>query len=232
MHPSTITPLIRIAVFYDGNFLSEASNFYKFQHPRGARLSVPGVHEFIRHRAAAFEEENVNKCQIVESHYFRGRFSTASVRAKDGDDRNAGKACPAFEAAHIFDEVLIRAGVVQHYFPMDESGDRPREKGIDVWLALEAYDLAVHKPLDVLALVACDGDYIPLVRKLNSLGTRVMLLAWDFKYEWNGRSKRTRTSEALIREVSYPVMMHDEIDSRANRGDSIIDSLFVPQADR
>lgn len=103
---------------------------------------------------------------------------------------------------------------------------QPKEVGIDVWLALEAYDLAVHKKFDVLALVACDGDYVPLVRKLNSIGTRVVLLAWDFKTE---RSE-TRTSQLLINECSYPIMMHEEIDNRARQRDPIIDGLFVADA--
>jgi uncharacterized LabA/DUF88 family protein len=69
---------------------------------------------------------------------------------------------------------------------MDESKTPPHEKGIDVWLALEAYDLAVHKRFDVLVLFAGDQDFVPLVRKVNGLGTRVMLIAW---------TRSTRTSK-------------------------------------
>ncbi len=41
---------------------------------------------------------------------------------------------------------------------------------------VEAFELAIYKQFNVLALIACDGDYVPLVRKLNTLGTRVMVL--------------------------------------------------------
>ncbi len=75
----------------------------------------------------------------------------------------------------------MRANIATHFFGVDTRSQPPKEVGIDVWLALEAYDLAVHKKFDVLALVASDSDYVPLVRKLNSIGTRVMLLAWDFR---------------------------------------------------
>lgn len=71
--------------------------------------------------------------------------------------------------------------------------------------------------------MASDSDYVPLVRKLNSIGTRVVLLAWDFRTE---RSE-TRTSQALINECSYPIMMHEEIDNRARQRDPLIDGLFV-----
>ena len=74
-----------------------------------------------------------------------------------------------------------------HYLPITAGG----EKGIDVWLALEAFELAVHKRFDVVALIAGDGDFVPLLRKLNTMGTRVMLLGWDFKYvDQNGNERR------------------------------------------
>jgi hypothetical protein len=49
-----------------------------------------------------------------------------------------------------FDDVLVREGVVTHYLPLGPEG----EKGIDVWLALEAYELAIYKRFDVSVLVA------------------------------------------------------------------------------
>lgn len=79
-------------------------------------------------------------------------------------------------------------------------------------------------------LVACDGDFLPLVRKLNTLGTRVMLLAWDFKYMGaNGEERETRTAQVLLDEVTYPVMMHQVIDDRSRRSDPQVNALFVSQ---
>jgi cold shock CspA family protein len=78
-------------------------------------------------------------------------------------------------------------------------------------------------------LVACDGDFLPLVRKLNTLGTRVMLLGWDFKYtDRNGRERETKTAQFLLDESSYPLMMHQIIDDRSLRNDPIINGLFIP----
>jgi uncharacterized LabA/DUF88 family protein len=105
----------------------------------------------------------------------------------------------------------------------------PVEKGIDVWLSLEAFDLAVHKRFDVLALVGCDGDYVPLMRKLNGIGTRTMVLAWDFKFEDRGVPVVTRTDQKLIETSTYPVMMAPRIDSRETKKDEdrYIRGLFV-----
>jgi cold shock CspA family protein len=106
------------------------------------------------------------------------------------------------------------------------------EKGIDVWLALEAYELAIYKRFDVSVLVACDGDFLPLVRKLNTLGTRVMLLGWDFIWiDQNNEERETRTAQVLL-DVTYPIMMHRVIDDRSRRNDPLINGLFVPQKER
>jgi cold shock CspA family protein len=125
----------------------------------------------------------------------------------------------------IFDDVLVREGVVTHYLPLGPAG----EKGVDVWLALEAYELAIHKRFDIVVLLACDGDFLPLVRKLNTVGTRVMLMAWDFKFvDRNSEEKETRTAQVLLDEVTYPVMMHHVIEDRSRRSDPLVAGLFVP----
>lgn len=209
--------LLRIGVFYDGNFFFHVSNYYHYHHERRARISVGGLHEYVRHQVAESEGCDVRYCQIVDAHYFRGR-----PRAKDADQRGV------LLKERLFDDVLVSEGVVTHYLPLGPEG----EKGIDVWLALEAYELAIHKRFDVSVLVACDGDFLPLVRKLNTLGTRVMLLAWDFRYiHPTGQEKETRTAQVLLDEVSYPVMMHSIIDDRSKRNDPQVNALFVPQKD-
>ena len=126
---------------------------------------------------------------------------------------------------------MIRACVTPHFLPLftNDDGRPPREKGVDVWLALEAFDLACSKELNVIVLVTGDGDYVPLVRKLNGLGARVMVTAWDLPAA-NERSSTTRTAQALIDEVTYPVMMGAIIDDRARRFDPLVVNLFVPRS--
>ena len=79
------------------------------------------------------------------------------------------------------------------YLPLGPEG---AEKGIDVWLALEAFELTIYRRYDVSVLLACDCDFLPLVRKLNTIGTRVMFLGWDFSYvDRNSQDRETRTSQ-------------------------------------
>ncbi len=205
--------LTRIGIFYDGNFFNVVSNYYAFRHHRKSRISISGLHEFVRRRVAHEEHVDARLCQVVDVHYFRGRFS-----ADEASD--AGK----LYAERVFDDVLIREGITTHYLPMGQSGT---EKGIDVWFALEAYELAIYKRFDVCVLVACDSDYVPLVRKLNALGTRVMVLGWDFDYEdSSGRTRTTKTSQALLSEVTYPVLVSSLIDDKTQR--DTVKEIFLP----
>ena len=213
--------LTRVGVFYDGNYFSHVSNYYNYMHDRKSRLSIAGLHHFIRNNVAQQEGTDERLCQIVDAHYFRGRLS-ASEAFNQGNTLYYDR---------VFDDILSYEGVATHYLPLktNQSGQR-QEKGIDVWLALEAFELAFYKRFDVLVLIACDGDYVPLVRKLNTLGTRVMILSWDFEYTNDyGTKMITRTSQELLEEVTYPVTMHEIIDNRVKKNEPIINNLFVPQ---
>ncbi|MEM6264599.1 MAG: NYN domain-containing protein, partial [Bacteroidota bacterium] len=212
--------LVRIGVFYDGNYFAHVSNYYNYEHERNARLSISGLHDFIKHQVA--EEENVESkyCQLIDSHYFRGRLNAYEVPDK-------GKLI----ADRIFDDILMNEGVTTHYFPIRSRDGRIEEKGVDIWLSLEAYETTLHKKFDVMVLIACDGDYVPLVRKLNAQGVRVMVLGWDFSYtdERTGRVRKTVTSVDLLREATYPVAMHQMIDNKVSNKEALINRLFIPK---
>lgn len=205
--------LIRIGVFYDGGFFSHVSNYYNYNHSRKARLSIDGLHDFIRKQVSDYEGVDIRYCHVVEAHYFRGRYG-----ARDAENMNK------LLADRIFDDILMRSGVVTHYLPVTSRG----EKGIDVWLALEALELTIHKKYNILVLIAGDGDFVSLVRKINALGTRVMVLGWDFEYiDFNNEKKTTTTSQTLLNEITYPVLMHTIIDDKSRKTDPYINGLFV-----
>ncbi len=214
--PINSSALTKIGVFYDGTYFNKASNYYLFQHERNARLNISGLHDLIRNEVAQKEGVDSRYCQIVDAHYFRGRLS--ANEAKDRDSLFSDR---------IVDDILMREGVVTHYLPLQGG----HEKGVDVWFALEAYEMATYKRFDVIALVAGDGDYVPLVRKLNTLGTRVMVIGFDYSYLWNGEMHMSRTSTKLIEESSYPVLLSSVIDDRTRRNDLYVTNLFVAKSD-
>jgi cold shock CspA family protein/uncharacterized LabA/DUF88 family protein len=211
------TSLLRIGVFIDGGLFSHVSAYYAYEHKRKARINISGLYRFILAEIAQKERVDAARTRIVDSHYFRGRLS-----AEEADRRNI------LFHERKFDEILRKEGVTTHYLPVVGGG----EKGIDVWLALEAFELAIHKRFDVVALIATDGDYIQLVRKLNTIGTRVAIFGWDFKFiDQQGRERETKTSRMLINEANYPFLMNREIDDPSRQKDPLIKDLFLQQRD-
>ncbi|MEE4177556.1 MAG: NYN domain-containing protein [Bacteroides sp.] len=214
------SPLTRIGVFYDGNYFLHVSNYYNYVHPRKRRLSIAGLHEFIRQQVAAEDGGDYNLCHIVDAHYFRGRISAQEASQRGNQ----------LYYERVFDDILMSEGVVTHYFPLKNFYGKREEKSVDVYLALEAYEIARTGKIDVLVLISSDGDFVPLIRKVNGLGVRVMVLCWDFEFTNDeGQKMVTRTSQHLLEEVSYPIQMHELIDSRLKKNDPLVNSLFVQE---
>jgi cold shock CspA family protein/uncharacterized LabA/DUF88 family protein len=212
------TKMTRIGVFYDGNYFLHVSNYYAYHHDRRSRISIAGLHDFIRHQVAEEEDKGTRLCSIVDAHYFRGRL-TAQEASAEGNRLYYDR---------LFDDILMLEGVTTHYLPVRTVQGYRQERGIDVWMALEAYETTLHKQFDVVVLIASDSDFVPLVRKLHTLGVRVMLLCWDYDFaDEDGRRRSTVTSQYLLEEVTYPVMMHEIIDDNDLQAHFPIEKLFV-----
>ncbi|SEQ95890.1 NYN domain-containing protein [Neolewinella agarilytica] len=210
--------LTKIGVFYDGNYFLHVSNYYNYDHSRRARVSIAGLHRFIEARVGNAIGQPGN-ARIVDSHYFRGRLNAAEAQQRGS----------VLYYDRVFDDILMSSGVTTHYSPLRTTHGRRGEKGIDVWLALEAFESAMLRQLDVVVLIASDSDYVPLVRKLHGLGCKVLVMGWDFEFTTdNGTRMITRTSQELLEAASYPVLMNDLIDSPVSSGEKdLIDGIFV-----
>lgn len=216
-HPRN--PALKVGVFYDGSYFTHVSNYYNYVHPHRRRLHIGGVHEFIKHMIAEREDTAPSLCHIIDAHFFRGRFS-----AKDANEK-----ANQLYYDRVFDDVLMYNGVQTHYLPVKDLMGRKREKGIDVLMALETFELCMHKRYDVVALIASDGDHVPLVRKLHALGCKTMLLGWDFEYtdETSGELQTTKTSTDLWNTVSYPLEMAELVESGLRDADEVVEDMFV-----
>ena len=82
MNEKNDSKLIRIGIFYDGNYFYHVSNYYYHGHQRKSRISVPGLHSLIRTMVAEREHVSENLCRIVDSHYFRGRLTAAEANLR------------------------------------------------------------------------------------------------------------------------------------------------------
>lgn len=210
---------LKVGVFYDGSYYTHVSNYYNYVHPHRRRIHIGGLHDFIKHMVAEREGTRPNLCHIIDAHFFRGRFTA----------REANEKTNQLYYDRVFDDVLMYNNVQTHYLPLKDMQGRKKEKGIDVLMALETYELCMLKRYDIVALVASDGDHVPLVRKLHALGCKTMLLGWDFEFAdpETGDHQYTRTSTDLWNEVSYPLQMHDIIEEGLKDDDEVIRECFV-----
>lgn len=211
--------ICRIAVFYDGSYTNKINNFYHYNHERQAHLNFIGLHDFIAEKVAECEGIDKSRCRIIDSNFFRGRLN--AVQAKSDDKLFVDRA---------FEDGLLRANITLNHRHIRTHDGMYVEKGIDVWLALEAYETTVQKHIDVCVLVAGDGDFSPLVDKINALGARVMLLAWNVASTSGGETRSTSTSKELMKRSNYCMEM-DVLINEAHEDDEIINNIFLPSRD-
>jgi cold shock CspA family protein len=102
------------------------------------------------------------------------------------------------------------------------------EKGTDVWLALDAYEAALQKNLDIVVIVTSDTDFKPLIRKLHSLGAKTMLLSWNLEWEQEGEIQVTKTSRDLTEEVTWFIDVAKEFLNNSEE----LKSIFVQKNDK
>lgn len=210
--------LVRIAVFYDGGYFQQVTNHYRYSHSIGRRIDLGGLHDFVRWRVAWAEGCPESLCQLVEAHYFRGRFTLSDLDDKAARDDNPGYVEEFLRGERMFDQLMAQHNIRAHYMRIDTRSEPQREKGVDVALSLEAFDVAIHRRLDWVVLLTPDADYVPLVRKLAANGVRTMLLGWEFP-------GKTIVSKALLGEVAEAVAMHRLVED--GLADFDIDSIFV-----
>lgn len=161
---------LSIGVFIDGGYYAKINRGLKARDRSIIRVS--SLFEYITSELAMQEGFDIADCQITEAHYFRGRF-----RVKEAYDKHL------LYNERKFEDTLIENDVVFHYKHLREverdGQTEVLEKGVDVWFALEAYELATFRKFDYVVLITGDADHQMLVRKLKALKIKTVLLTWN-----------------------------------------------------
>lgn len=161
---------LSVGVFIDGGYYAKVNRALKAQ--ESSIIRVRSLFDFISERLAVQEGVHPSDCQITEAHYFRGRY-----RVKDAYDKHL------LYNERKFEDTLIENDVIFHYKHLREverGGEvQVIEKGVDVWFALEAYELATFRKFDYVVLITGDADHEMLVRKLKALKIKTVLLTWN-----------------------------------------------------
>lgn len=210
--------LTRVGVFIDGGYLVTVSNYYAYNHHRGARIALQGLMDF----ACTFVADRMGTprelCQVATSHYYRGRLSASVAAHRD-----------VVEKERYFEDMLVKLGITPHYLPLV----RDAEKGIDVWFALDVFDMAIKNAYDVAVLITGDGDFVPLVQKLNERGVPSVVMAWEIgdHTDWLGNTQSCMTSRVLSDKATFFVPMHKVIEDEDDKYAALADSLFVARTE-
>lgn len=197
----------RVAIFYDGSYFRQGNLYFRYKEKRGW-ISLPSLHALLERYVAAKEKVAEETTKLVEAHYYDGRVSTEAAR--EGQ----------LEKDRGFELALLDAGIVPHYLPLREipkNADDPdagfmiSQKGVDVNIALDSLDLAHANRYDVAVLFTGDEDFVPLVRKVTSLGKRVLVAHFDVE-NWTGDDGKphrgTFVSRKLKDVASYTLNMN------------------------
>lgn len=164
-----MTTYLSTGVFIDGGYYAKVNRALKQED--NSIIRVRALFEYINDRLAYQNNMPTSDCQITEAHYFRGRF-----RVKEAYDKHL------LYNERRFEDTLIENDVIFHYKHLREV-ERDGvvsvvEKGIDVWFALEAYELATFRKFDYVVLITGDADHEMLIRKLKALKIKVILMTW------------------------------------------------------
>lgn len=190
-----IEPYISLGIFIDGGYLAKINEALAEQ--LRMNIHIGNLFRYIRHKVAELYCFDELSCQIVESHYFRGRFCV-----------EAENRMHLLYNERKFEDTLIENDVIFHYKHLRQVKNNGKqviiEKGIDVWFALEAYELALLRKFDFIVLITGDADHEMLIKKLKALKVRVILLTWEL-------GKQSSTSRFLAEEACYHVELNEMV---------------------
>lgn len=163
-----------IGVFIDGGYFAKINEALEEQ--LSLNIDITPFFRFIREKISEERNLSITDCHITESHYFRGRY-----RVNDANSKHL------LFSERKFEDSLIENDVIFHYKHLREIQKQGTitvvEKGIDVWFALEAYELSLFREFDFVVLITGDADHEMLIKKLKALKIHTILLTWDLSSE-------------------------------------------------
>lgn len=190
-----------IGLFIDGGYYAKINE--ALEEHFSLHINVAALMTFIRQQVSLLSGSEPSACHITESHYFRGRY-----RVNDANNKHL------LFSERKFEDSLIENDVIFHYKHLREIQKDGEitviEKGIDVWFALEAYELSIIRKFDYVVLITGDADHEMLIRKLKALKIHAILLTWDVACD-----KATSTARLLRDEACTHIELNKLVEADA-----------------
>ena len=195
-----------IGLFIDGQYFFLLDQRLKELKTR--KVNLKGLINFIQSTIAARYDLDPASCVVTETHFFRGRYRSKDAKEKGllYDDR-------------LFEDRLIANDVIFHYKHVYDLPDgTPHEKGIDVWFALETYELAQYRDFDFVVMITGDADYEMLARKIKSLKKPAILLSWHY-------DENDPTAKELKEEITFHININSLLQTNPGLLNHISESI-------
>ena len=191
-----------IGLFIDGGYFAKINEALYEQ--LSLNINVTAFMNFIRQQVGLLSKSPVADCHITESHYFRGRY-----RVNDANSKHL------LFSERKFEDSLIENDVIFHYKHLREIQKEGEitiiEKGIDVWFALEAYELSIIRKFDYVVLITGDADHEMLIRKLKALKINTILLTWDVSDDQSTSTAKLLKEEACTHLELNKLVAEDKV---------------------
>lgn len=191
-----------IGLFIDGGYYAKINE--ALEEHFSLNINVAALMMFIRQQVSLLSNSACADCHITECHYFRGRY-----RVNDANNKHL------LFSERKFEDSLIENDVIFHYKHLREIQKDGEiaviEKGIDVWFALEAYELSIIRKFDYVVLITGDADHEMLIKKLKTLKIHAILLTWDV-----ANDKATSTAKLLRDEACTHIELNKLVAADTN----------------
>ena len=173
---------MRLAIFIEGAFFVKINTYYRYHHRVKSNMTFNGLFDFLCEEVAFLEGVPAKYCKMVESHWYRGRFSTQQLEKKVTDPAQRFK---QMVNERKLDDLFMYQGITQHHYPV-QYNPKTGQMGdaiVSMYLTVDALQMASLDQYDGIVLLAGDSSYLPLLKKVNSIGKKVIIPVWDFEFE-------------------------------------------------
>ncbi|MBM4437711.1 MAG: NYN domain-containing protein [Actinobacteria bacterium] len=218
----------RVMVFYDGDYFRKGQVYFRYKERRGW-MNLVVMHRLIEAYVASQSGTPPDLTRVVAAQHYDGRAPSKLV----GPER--------LDKERDFELALIRAGITPYYLELTEApvqasetedqGCQLIQKGLDVQIAIDVLDYAHQNRFDVAVLIAGDADFVPLVRRITSLGKQTLVAYFTFEGWTDARGAFHNPSYAarsLLEAASWSLNFNQLVVDSAWQ-DAVADLFLAPR---
>lgn len=186
---------LRVGFFLDGYTLKKVNEYYRVHHRYHANLDFRGLKSWVQLQVHRYFNKS-NRVVALETHYYHPQ-------------RNPHIYGRGAKGVFKLEFELLNAGYQVHYSDhVEEDG----HLGPNMGLVEDAQMFAAYCEMNAVVLLSTQGQYAPLVDRLQKMGIPVLLLGWSFQYPKDNHLVHWKTDTCLRDRCAHYVAMEKILD--------------------